>query len=340
MESDWVDFRAVKASVTILQVLDHYGIRLRKVNATYLRGKCPLPTHSSPASGNSFGVDLQKQAWACHSDSCVKARGGRSGGNVLDFVAIKESLSIREAAIKLSSWFGIVSPQPTNGAGAARQPEPGAGEASSKPEESPREGIHEGTGGPNKPLTFSLKGIDPGHPYLKQRGISEEVARFFGVGYFAGNGSMAGRIVFPIRNRGGNIVAYAGRSIDDSEPRWKLPTGFRKSLELFGIHAAAGSHWVAVVESFWGVLALHQAGVPAVALMGRSMSNEQQELLASLGSTTIIVVLLDGDEPGRSAAPEIALRLARQQPVRIIELPTGKQPDQFTPEELRALLAI
>src|SRR5580658_4653741 len=102
METEWVDFRTVKAAVTMQQVLDHYGIRLRKVNATYLRGRCPLPTHSSQGSDNSFGVDLQKQVWACQSDSCAKARAGRRGGNVLEFVAVRESVPVREAALKLA----------------------------------------------------------------------------------------------------------------------------------------------------------------------------------------------------------------------------------------------
>ncbi len=87
------------------------------------------------------------------------------------------------------------------------------------------------------------------------------------------------------------------------------------------------------------MLALHQAGVSAVALMGRSMSKEQEGLLSSLDSTTRLCVLLDGDEPGRTAMPEIAFRLARNHFVRIVDLPTDKQPDQLTVEELHALLA-
>ena len=51
----------------------------------------------------------------------------------------------------------------------------------------------------------------------------EDLARTFGIGYFGGRGSMQGRIVFPIQNEKGEIVAYAGRSIDESEPRYKFP---------------------------------------------------------------------------------------------------------------------
>ena len=256
----------------------------------------------------------------------------------MDFVAAKEGLTVRDAALKLAGWFGIVSPKP--GDATAERTGPDAKATPMAPVATPEEAASEESVVPNKPLTFSLQGVDPAHPYLKQRGIAEGTAHLFGVGYFSGNGSMKERIVFPIRNRGGDIVGYAGRAIDDSaDPRWKFPSGFRKSLELFGIHEAKRGFVVAVVESFWGVLALHEAGISAVALMGRSMSKEQEKLITSLEPTARIVLLLDGDEPGRSAAPEITLRLARHRFVRNIALPTDKQPDQLTREELHALLS-
>lgn len=88
----------------------------------------------------------------------------------------------------------------------------------------------------NKPLTFQLKSVDCSHPYLSERGITKETAEYFGVGFFPGKGSMNGRIVIPIHNQHGKLVAYAGRAIDGSEPRYKLPAGFHKSLELFNLH--------------------------------------------------------------------------------------------------------
>ena len=51
---------------------------------------------------------------------------------------------------------------------------------------------------------------------------------------------MHDRIVIPIHNREGELVAYAGRSIDGSEPRYKFPAGFHKSLELFNLHRVTG----------------------------------------------------------------------------------------------------
>jgi len=192
----------------------------------------------------------------------------------------------------------------------------------------------------NRPLSVTFKAVDSRHPYLKERGIFAEVAQRFGVGYFAGNGSMAGRIVFPIRNRRGEIVAYAGQAIDAAvEPIWKFSSEFQNSFELFGLHEAADNPVIVLVESPWCVLALNQAEVPAIALMSCSISQDQQRLLASLGPVSL-VVLLDGDEPARSAAASIALRLMRQHFVRVVDPPQHKQLDQLGPDELLKLLEL
>lgn len=105
-KNDWVDFSGVKSAVSMEMVLEHYGIEIRKVNRFSRRGKCPLPTHTGD-SKNSFSVNSDKNAWACHVGSCVKARGERKGGNVLDFVAVMESCTIRDSALKLQNWFSV-----------------------------------------------------------------------------------------------------------------------------------------------------------------------------------------------------------------------------------------
>ena len=104
MSSQWVDFTAIKESVDIEQVLEHYRVRLKRVRKDYLRGLCPLPTHGSKQSRESFGVDTGRKVWACHSTSCCQARQGKVGGNILDLVACMEACSIREAALRLRAW--------------------------------------------------------------------------------------------------------------------------------------------------------------------------------------------------------------------------------------------
>src|SRR5215470_15941148 len=89
--SKWlVDFKAVKTAVSMEMALSHYGVDFRRVNKVNLRGHCPLPSHSSETSKETFGVNTSKNAWACQWQSCVGAREGRVGGNVLDFVAVME----------------------------------------------------------------------------------------------------------------------------------------------------------------------------------------------------------------------------------------------------------
>src|SRR5580693_3304980 len=105
---DWVSFDEIKRTVTLAMVIERYGWKLRKGGAEVLRGKCPLPSHSSQESKESFIATLNKGtggAWSCHSNSCAAARGGRRGGNVLDLVAAVENCSVRDAAIKLQTWF-------------------------------------------------------------------------------------------------------------------------------------------------------------------------------------------------------------------------------------------
>lgn len=334
-------------------VLDHYGVQLRKVNDTTLRGKCPLPVHTSKESKESFTVSLSKGcggAWACQSASCVSGRRGRRGGNVLDFVAVMENCSVREAAIRLAEWFGIRSPapgatpkEPGKPDSLRQAPEQGKHQLVAEKDESASSDVKTGeseSGEVNQPLKFQLKGIDSNHAYLMKRGIKQETAEVFGVGFFPGKGSMFGRVVIPINNQAGALVAYAGRSIDGSEPKYKLPAGFKKSVELFNLHRAlqSGGKRVIVVEGFFDCMKVHQAGFPCtVALMGSTLSEKQEELLVE--NFDRVVVTLDGDEAGKQGTAEILPRLARKVFTRIVEVPSGRQPDQLSSEGIRGLLA-
>jgi DNA primase len=320
MTCAWVDYRAVKAAVSMEMALANYGIQLHRLDRDYLRGRCPLPAHTSKSSRHSFIVNTGKNAWACHSDSCVAARGGRIGGNVLDFISAMENCSLREAALKLQDWFTV---QPVRSASVS-QPE--------------IEDSHDATpGGGNKPLSFTLNHIDCSHPYLAERGVDPETARHFGLGYNRGKGSMAGRAVIPIHDENGFLVAYAGRSVDGPDPKYRFPPRFRKSLVLFSLHrAAAHGESVVVVEGFFDCFKVHQAGLPGVvALMGCSLSLRQEQLLCE--HFREVVLLLDGDKAGRAASTAIAQRLVSKVSTRLVEVPAGSQPDQLGADQLRCL---
>lgn len=333
MKPSWVDFKAVKHVVSMEMALAHYGVRLHRLDRCYLRGRCPLPAHTSKSSRQSFIVNTEKNAWACHSDSCTAARVGRVGGNVLDFVAFMENCSIREAALRLQDRFDIADSalaQSHTGGCAQRQ-------AASSIRAEPR-GPAPATGTEhNPPLPFMLKNIDVHHPYLAERRISLETAEHFGVGFFAGRGYMQGRIVIPIHNEDGQLVAYAGRSLETTESRYRLPPRFRKSQVLFNLHrAAVHGKTVVVVEGFFDCLTVHQAGLPCVvALMGCSLSQHQERLLQNHFQE--VLLLLDGDKAGRTAGAAIAARLCSKISTRLIEIPAGSQPDKLGADQIRCL---
>jgi hypothetical protein len=145
-------------------------------------------------------------------------------------------------------------------------------------------------------LTFSLR--LRWHPYLNQRAVHPSTAAWFGIGYYAGSGFLRHRIVFPIHDGEGQLVAYAGRSIDGSEPRYLFPPGFRKSQVVFNLHRAGGAAasrpaGCVIVEGFFDCLRLHQAGYrKVIALMGANLSEMQETLL--LASFREVVLMLDG----------------------------------------------
>jgi DNA primase len=318
MTRTWVNYRAVKAAVSMELALANYGVQLHRLDDAYLRGRCPLPSHASKGSRESFIVNIRKNAWACHSASCVAVRGGRIGGNVLDFVAAMEGCAIREAALKLQDGYLVT----------AIAPEPATYQHDA-------DGGASGTG--NVPLPFTLRRIDCSHAYLTERGVTPKVARHFGVGYNCGKGLMEGRIVVPIHDENGLLVAYAGRSIDQTEPRYRFPARFRKSLVLFNLHrASVAGKSVIVVEGFFDCLKVHEAGLPCVvALMGCSLSLRQEELLCEQFQE--VTLFLDGDSAGRAAGAAIAQRLVPKVSTRLVEVPAGSQPDQLGADQIRCL---
>jgi len=327
MAGEWVDFKAIKANVSIETVLLQYGVRVRRIANGYLRGACPLPTHQSQASSQSFIVNTTKNVWSCQSASCIAGRGGSIGGNVLDFVALMNGCSIRDAALSLQRSFG----------GSACM---GGLDRHERGYEFGSDGLVHFSADVPRPLPFVLPGINYRHPYLAERGITPDVARLFGVGHYAGRGIMSGRIVIPIHSLEGALVAYVGRSIDAREPRYRFPAGFRKSRLLFNLHRAVKDTkrgTAVIVEGFFDCMNVHQAGYQSVvALMGSTLSEWQTVLLRETFQETVL--MLDGDDGGRAATTIIAPRLRCWLSVKIAHVPVGRQPDQLSVDEIRSLV--
>ena len=114
----------------------------------------------------------------------------------MDLVAIMERCGLREAGLRLQDWSSVRAPHP----------------------EPVRPAMVSSAAEPNRPLGFTLQGIDTRHPYLAQRGISPATARLFAVGMYHGNGFLAGRCVIPIRDEKSQLVAYVGRRSTGKNP--------------------------------------------------------------------------------------------------------------------------
>lgn len=314
-QKDWVDFRAVKAVVSFEMVFDRYGINWLRQSRGELRGRCPI--HKGEGD-RTFHANVSKGAFNCFS---CHARG-----NVLDFVAAMENCSVRDAALKLKDWFDLT--------------ERGEGTFEKQPP-TPTEQIQEAE--PeiiNPPLGFELK-VDSSHEYGLSRGFSQAFLEHFGAGMCLSKGMFAGRFVIPLHNEVGELVGYAGRSTDEGEPKYLFPSrekGFYKSHLLFNLHRITrDAEPVVIVEGFFDVMRVEEAGYPCVGILGSALSEIQAELLALHFSH--VILLFDGDEAGRKGASDALTRLSRKLFVAVVDMPEGTQPDSLSAGEIDSLLS-
>lgn len=333
-KEDFVDFSQVKRSVSIVQILEHYGLtsKLRQSGDKF-SGPCPI--HNGDNSSH-FRVSISKNCWNCFG-KCQR------GGNILDFVSLKEGVSIRQAALLIQEWFGIVSSKANRSDDKPQPPAP------PKPKAKPttRDGESDSDNRTeNAPLTFSLEHLDKVHPYLAERSLNETTIETFGLG-FCKKGLLTGRIAIPIHNASGELVAYAGRWVGnppDDTPKYKLPAGFKKSLELFNFHRAiqeSPDEPLVIVEGFFDCIKLWQHGLKrGVALMGNALSPAQEELIRKhTTSHSQVLLMLDEDDAGRNAREEIAVRLAKFAFVKIhVSAKEGQQPEHMSRDEVVAVI--
>ena len=334
--SRFVDFKAVKAAVSILQVLERYGIAEKfKRSGDSLSGPCPLHDGQNPTQ---FRVSISKNCWHCFG-RC------NDGGNVLEFVARKETVSLREAALMLCDWFDLPEGEkPADKTG--REPDAKKPEQPKTAAKAKTKAPEPDDDTPNKPLGFALQSLDTAHPYFTERGLSAECVAHFGIGHCQ-KGSMTGRIVIPIHNADGQLVAYAGRwpgtPPDEDTSKYKLPPGFRKSRELFNAHRAFAepdTSPLVIVEGFFDCLALWQHGIRrVVALMGASLSQHQEELIRkNTNAESRVLLMLDEDDAGKAARDEIAVRLSKLCFVKTFVFhEAGMQPEDLGTDEVQQI---
>ncbi|MAS27626.1 DNA primase [Synechococcus sp. UW105] len=163
------------------------------------------------------------------------------------------------------------------------------------------------------------------------------------------------RVMVPIRDRQGRVIGFGGRSLDGGEPKYlNSPETevFEKGKHLFGLDRAANAirkdDRAVVVEGYFDVIALHAAGITnAVAALGTALSGQQITQLCRCSDGKRIVLNFDADGAGVRAANRAIgeveqLALQGQLELRVLHLPSGKDPDDYLKEhgsgDYRALL--
>ena len=178
------------------------------------------------------------------------------------------------------------------------------------------------------------------------------VPRKGGEGYYD---RFRGRVMVPIKDRQGRVIGFGGRSLDGAEPKYlNSPETevFEKGKHLFGLDRAANAirkdDRAVVVEGYFDVIALHAAGISnAVAALGTALSSSQITQLCRCCESKRLILNFDADGAGVRAAQRAIgeveqLALQGQLELRVLHLPSGKDPDDFQKEhgagDYRALL--
>jgi DNA primase len=310
MHPSHLAFSHLKRLVSIERVLTARGVMTSlKQHGQRLIGPCPVHHGDHP---QAFVVDRAKDLWHCFT----RCRGG---GDVVELVRRMDHCQYPEVARYLASLAQI---SPTPARAEARAPDRAY-----------------------QPYTRQLR-LNPHAPLLAEKGIWAQTARHFEAGAYQGPGFLEGCIAIRLHDPDGRPIGYAGRRLDPAQARqygkWKFPSGLPKREILYGFHRITSRlhRGLAVVECPWGVMRLTQIGIPAVALLGILLSRTQVQLLRR---TPRIVLMLDGDQAGRSASRQIAATLNQytHTPVHRIDLPQGLDPDDLDDLELsRRLLPL
>lgn len=175
--------------------------------------------------------------------------------------------------------------------------------------------------------------------HLKSMGFSERelVAANLAVPRRSGKGvydRFTDRVMFPIIDLRGNVIAFGGRIMTDQKPKYLNTSDtpvFKKSENLFSLNNAknAGTRTLMLCEGYMDVIAVNQAGFQnAVATLGTALTNEQAMLMKRYADE--VIICYDADEAGQKATAR-AIPILRNAGllVRVLTIPNGKDPDEF-----------
>ena len=307
-----------------------------------LVGLCPFHAEKTP----SFNVYPQSSSFYCF--------GCGAGGDIITFIERIENLDYIESIKFLAQRSGISMP-----------------ESNKKDEElsSIKTRIFEINRAAarffHKNL-YSSKG-EKALNYLYKRGLTDKIVKHFGLGFAPDsrydlinhlkengfryeemvNANLAyarsktsvsarffDRVMFPIIDLRGNVIAFGGRIMSDQKPKYLNTSdtlAFKKSLNLFALNFAKNENngTLILVEGYMDVIALHQAGFKnTIATLGTALTSEQAKIISRYANE--VVICYDSDEAGQKAASR-AIDLLRPTGVliKVVSVPNGKDPDEF-----------
>ncbi len=347
-DSPWLDVNDIKQRVSVEMVLSRYGILgALKRKGPRLSGRSPFREEQKA----SFFVDTEKGIWNDFGGR-PEIDGREVPGNVIGLVQALEVCSFREALLTINRDF-IESQSQQDSKSTGDQEKPSDPQPM---DESPKNSDAEKTlPTTNAPFGKELGGLRFDVPYLLNKGITEETAKAFGVGYCS-RGLMKSRVVFPVRNRNGAIMAYAGRSLKEgADDKYRFPAGFNKSLELFNIDRIANDaeakkatrdFGIILVEGFTDAMKLSQEGFPnVVALMGTDFHEAQKNLLLDpdINPTRRLTLFLDDNEAGHRGKRKIAQQCIHDAFIRYVDYTRAgdaakTEPEHFIKDEFTAIL--
>jgi DNA primase len=336
----------LKSSIDIVKVAGEY-VRLKRVGATgrYV-GLCPFHQEKTP----SFNVNQTRQFYKCF--------GCGVGGDAIKFVEEIEGLSFWETVKMLAERYGIPMPKRSDYSDA---------------ESKLRGALLEMHAIAARLFQENLRGPQgaEARAYLLKRGVSQEVIDTFEVGYADPSGqalmrlfsernfspdqleasglvrkrnegsgyydSFRGRLMFPIHNESGKVIAFGGRSMNDGDqPKYlnspETPI-YKKTSVLYNLHRARDavrrSGRVVLVEGYMDVIGVYAAGVKeVVASCGTALTNGQVRTMHRHADT--VVVNFDPDTAGANATEKaIQLLLDEGLHVRVVALDGGLDPDEY-----------
>ncbi len=188
-------------------------------------------------------------------------------------------------------------------------------------------------------LGFAPDGFGGLTDHMKRLGFTEEELI---VGFLCGKSQKTGRaydyfrnrVIFPIINTSGDVIAFGGRVMDDSKPKYLNSSdtpGFKKSRNLFALNFAKNhcAERMILCEGYMDVIALHAAGFEnAVATLGTALTSEQARMLAK--HTKQVILSYDSDEAGQRATRRAVQMLSEVGlEVKILRMEGAKDPDEF-----------